>query len=90
MYPNGVTHEVVQDDKEGMQSVIDWLAYTPRDFHSIAPAVKTVDPVERPVEFLPTKTPYDPRHMLAGATLADGTYLSGFFDKGSFKEYLGR
>ena len=33
--------------------------------------------------------PYDPRHLLAGTTTADGTYLSGFFDKGSFKEYLG-
>ena len=28
----------------------------------------TVDPPSRPVEFTPSKTPYDPRHMLAGMT----------------------
>ena len=92
MYPNGVSHEVVANDQEGMQSVIDWLNYTPKDFYSVAPPAPStvvVDPPSRPVEFMPTKTPYDPRHMLAGTTAADGTYVSGFFDKGSFKEYLG-
>ena len=89
MYPNGVTHEVVQDDKEGMQAVIDWLNYIPKDFNTVAPAIQTSDPPSRKVEFMPTKTPYDPRHMLAGTTLPDGTYVSGFFDKGTFKEYLG-
>ena len=89
MYPNGVTHEVVQNDKEGMQAVIDWLCYTAKDFHSTAPALKVSDPPSRTVDFMPTKTPYDPRHMLGGTTLPDGTYVSGFFDKGSFKEYLG-
>ena len=92
MYPNGVTHEVVANDQEGMQSVVDWLNYTPKDFYSVAPpapSMVTVDPPSRPVEFMPSKTPYDPRHMLAGMTSADGSYVSGFFDKGSFKEYLG-
>ena len=47
------------------------------------------DPVERDIGFLPTKAPYDPRHMLAGGpTGADGAFASGFFDAGSFKEYL--
>jgi acetyl-CoA carboxylase/biotin carboxylase 1 len=89
MYPNGVTHEVVQNDKEGMQAVIDWLNYTPKDFDSVAPAIKVSDPPSRRIAFMPTKTPYDPRHMLGGTVLQDGTYVSGFFDKGSFKEYLG-
>jgi acetyl-CoA carboxylase/biotin carboxylase 1 len=91
MYPNGVTHEVVANDREGMQAVVEWLSYTPKDFVSIAPAPKGpfIDPPERKVEFIPTKTPYDPRHMLAGTTTADGIFVSGFFDKGSFKEYLG-
>jgi acetyl-CoA carboxylase/biotin carboxylase 1 len=90
MYPNGVTHEVVNNDREGMQSVVDWLSYTPKDFHSVAPPlVQVADPHTRPIDFVPTKTPYDPRHMLAGATQPDGTFLSGFFDKDSFKEYLG-
>jgi hypothetical protein len=125
----------VQNDKEGMQAVVDWLNYTPKDFNSIAPHIlNTADPPSRkgrsvlhflstspvpyslgqhldayllprpttteptlsllvsysiPVEFTPSKTPYDPRHMLGGATLPDGSYVSGFFDKGTFKEYLG-
>ena len=60
------------------------------------PQATFVDPPERPVDFSPPLAhagglaePYDPRHLLAGTTTADGTYLSGFFDKGSFKEYLG-
>jgi acetyl-CoA carboxylase/biotin carboxylase 1 len=90
MYPNGITHEVVQNDKEGMQAVVDWLNYTPKDFHSIAPhALTFADPPSRKVEFTPSKTPYDPRHMLGGTVLPDGSFQSGFFDKGTFKEYLG-
>lgn len=93
MYPNGVTHEVVSNDREGMQAVMDWLSYTPKTFSSVAPPLPNsatlIDSPDRPVDFVPTKTPYDPRHMLGGKTLSDGTYVSGFFDKGSFKEYLG-
>lgn len=90
MYPNGVTHEVVSNDREGMQAVIDWLSYIPKDFKSISPPLSVLsDPIDRPVDFVPTKTPYDPRHMLAGTLQADGSFVSGFFDKGSFKEYLG-
>ena len=89
MYPNGVTHEVVQNDKEGMQAVVDWLSYVPKDFHSVSVPMKAYDDPERLVDFMPTKTPYDPRHMLGGVTTPDGTFVSGFFDKGSFKEYLG-
>jgi len=37
---------------------------------------------------VPSKTPYDPRHMLAGTTSPSGTWLGGFFDEGSFEEYL--
>ena len=89
MYPNGVTHEVVSNDKEGMQAVVDWLSYTPKDFTSTAPVVSYGDSPERSIDFLPTKTAYDPRHMLAGTTAPDGSFISGFFDKDSFKEYLG-
>ncbi len=75
------------------QAVIDWLSYTPKTFNATAPplphSATLIDPPERLVDFLPSKTPYDPRHMLGGATQADGTFVSGFFDKGSFKEYLG-
>eukprot|EP00607_Mallomonas_marina_P004902 CAMPEP_0182437136 /NCGR_PEP_ID=MMETSP1167-20130531/84837_1 /TAXON_ID=2988 /ORGANISM="Mallomonas Sp, Strain CCMP3275" /LENGTH=637 /DNA_ID=CAMNT_0024629937 /DNA_START=30 /DNA_END=1940 /DNA_ORIENTATION=- len=89
MFPNGVTHEVVQNDKDGMKAVIEWLSYTPATFTSLSPSVSHGDPVDRPIDFQPTKAPYDPRHMLAGVTLPDGTFERGFFDKDSFKEYLG-
>ena len=91
MHPNGVTHEVVRNDQDGVQAMMDWLEYIPKDFHSVTPVLPMahlIDPPTRPVDFVPSKTPYDPRHMLAGVTNTDGTYLSGFFDKGTFKEYL--
>ena len=38
----------MQNDKEGMQAVVDWLNYTPKDFHSIAPHILNVaDPPSR-------------------------------------------
>ena len=47
------------------------------------PIIDTVDPVEREIDFVPSKTPYDPRLMLAGFETVEG-WKSGFFDKGSF------
>lgn len=49
-----------------------------------------VDSPERQVEFLPMKgLPCDPRHMIAGHDDGlDGTWTSGFFDRGSFTETL--
>jgi len=37
---------------------------------------------------VPPKQPYDPRDFLRGARSADGQVLRGFFDAGSFHEYL--
>ncbi len=61
MVPNGVTHEVVPNDQEGVNSMLDWLSYVPKDINSPPPQLAPVDPIERDVEFMPTKTPYDPR-----------------------------
>lgn len=46
--------------------------------------------MERDIEFVPTKAPYDPRWMLAGRPHPDnkGEWQSGFFDKESFVEIL--
>lgn len=33
---------------------------------SPVPMLSAKDPIDRPVEFVPTKAPYDPRWMLAG------------------------
>jgi acetyl-CoA carboxylase/biotin carboxylase 1 len=88
MIPNGISHQLVQNDAEGVTAILDWLSYVPRDAGSMPPMLDTADPPEREVTFTPSKTPYDPRHMLAGTTAPDGTYLSGFFDEDSFHEYL--
>lgn len=47
------------------------------------------DPIDRPVEFVPTKEPYDPRWMLAGRPLENGTFERGFFDYKSWTEAMG-
>eukprot|EP00448_Togula_jolla_P028624 CAMPEP_0170621536 /NCGR_PEP_ID=MMETSP0224-20130122/28649_1 /TAXON_ID=285029 /ORGANISM="Togula jolla, Strain CCCM 725" /LENGTH=2149 /DNA_ID=CAMNT_0010947793 /DNA_START=63 /DNA_END=6512 /DNA_ORIENTATION=- len=89
MVPNGVTHQLVQSDQEGVAAIMDWLSFVPKDTYSIPAMLKPVDPIEREVTFTPSKTPYDPRHMLAGTKTLEGSQLSGFFDEGTFKEYLG-
>jgi acetyl-CoA carboxylase/biotin carboxylase 1 len=88
MVPNGVTHQLVQNDQQGVQAILDWLSFVPKDTWSQVVMPSPVDPPEREIDFLPSKMPYDPRHMLAGTTLPGGGELSGFFDKGTFKEYL--
>eukprot|EP00928_Gymnodinium_smaydae_P037781 TRINITY_DN26188_c0_g1_i1.p1 TRINITY_DN26188_c0_g1~~TRINITY_DN26188_c0_g1_i1.p1 ORF type:complete len:2149 (+),score=434.34 TRINITY_DN26188_c0_g1_i1:43-6489(+) len=88
MLPNGVTHELVRNDAEGVTAMLDWLSYVPRTCWSPPPLIVPADPPDRAIQFMPTKAPYDPRHMLAGTTTSEGIELSGFFDAGSFKEYL--
>jgi len=88
MVPNGVTHQMVPNDQEGVNAMLDWLSFVPNTMFSPPAVIAPVDPVDRDIEFVPTKTAYDPRHMLAGYEGADGKFVSGFFDKGSFKEYL--
>lgn len=54
------------------------------------PIISPVDPVDREVEFYPTKAPYDPRWMLDGRYNPDNpsVWESGLFDKGSWDEIL--
>eukprot|EP00457_Paulinella_chromatophora_P000115 gb/GEZN01000115.1/.p1 GENE.gb/GEZN01000115.1/~~gb/GEZN01000115.1/.p1 ORF type:complete len:2290 (+),score=335.54 gb/GEZN01000115.1/:133-6870(+) len=101
MFNNGVSHLVVSDDLAGVQAILKWLRYVP-NMRKGAPTCYLPlkpDPIERVVAWRPTKSPYDPRHMLAGA-LHDPTaiesneegemsqWVSGFFDKGSWMELL--
>ena len=89
MAPNGVSHMVVDNDKEGISAILDWLSFVPKDKYSPPPIIDSpVDSPERDVEFMPTKTPYDPRHMLAGTVGPDGAFVPGFFDRNSFIETL--
>uniref|UniRef100_A0A7S4GNE6 Acetyl-CoA carboxylase n=1 Tax=Oxyrrhis marina TaxID=2969 RepID=A0A7S4GNE6_OXYMA len=87
MVPNGVTHELVQNDQAGVDAILRWLAFVPKTVASLPPMLPVRDPIDREIGFMPSKEPYDPRHMLAGVK-ADGQYLSGFCDEGSFHEYM--
>lgn len=84
MYPNGVTHETVEDDQEGVAAMLKWLSFVPKSVGALPASRAASDPITRPVEWRPTPTPYDPRLMLGGTS-----DMGGFFDKGSWKEYLG-
>ncbi|KAK3576974.1 hypothetical protein CHS0354_005975 [Potamilus streckersoni] len=90
MYNNGVSHDVATDDFEGCFKILKWLSYIPQFQGAPLPVIKIQDPVERNIEFLPTKAPYDPRWMLCGRPHPErkGEWQSGFFDKNSFMETL--
>ncbi|KAM9117724.1 acetyl-CoA carboxylase 1 isoform 1-T1 [Pangshura tecta] len=90
MHNNGVTHSTVSDDFEGIYTVLQWLSYMPKSVSSPVPTLTIKDPIDRVIEFVPTKTPYDPRWMLAGrpSPTQKSQWLSGFFDKGSFLEIM--
>ncbi|XP_067350310.1 acetyl-CoA carboxylase 1 isoform X6 [Channa argus] len=90
MHNNGVTHCTVSDDFEGVFTLLQWLSYMPKCKFSPVPILMAKDPIDRPVEFVPTKAPYDPRWMLAGrpSQTPKGSWQSGFFDHGSFMEIM--
>lgn len=83
MYPNGVSHETVENDQEGVASILTWLSFVSKNVGALPASRESADPVDRPVAWRPTPTPYDPRLMMSGTQ-----DMPGFFDKGSFKEYL--
>ncbi|NXX22259.1 ACACB carboxylase, partial [Podargus strigoides] len=90
MHNNGVSHVTVPDDFEGVYTILQWLSYMPKDNHSPVPIAVISDPIEREIEFVPSKVPYDPRWMLAGRPhpTLKGAWQSGFFDQGSFLEIM--
>uniref|UniRef100_D3ZBE2 acetyl-CoA carboxylase n=1 Tax=Rattus norvegicus TaxID=10116 RepID=D3ZBE2_RAT len=90
MHTNGVSHVTVPDDFEGVCTILEWLSYIPKDNQSPVPIITPSDPIDREIEFTPTKAPYDPRWLLAGRPhpTLKGTWQSGFFDHGSFKEIM--
>uniref|UniRef100_A0A673HVL7 acetyl-CoA carboxylase n=1 Tax=Sinocyclocheilus rhinocerous TaxID=307959 RepID=A0A673HVL7_9TELE len=88
MHNNGVTHTTVCDDFEGVFTLLLWLSYMPKNKSSPVPILSAKDPIDRPVEFVPTKAPYDPRWILAGRPNTKGAWVSGFFDHGSFLEIM--
>lgn len=67
MHNNGVSHKTEVNDNTGINTILKWLSYIPKDkITKELPILTPIDPIERDVEFSPTKAPYDPRYMLAG------------------------
>ncbi|KAF5881624.1 acetyl-CoA carboxylase 2, partial [Clarias magur] len=90
MHNNGITHTTVPDDFEGVFTILKWLSYMPKNKHSPAPLMPPTDPVDREIEFVPTRTPYDPHWMISGRPhpSVKGAWQSGFFDHGTFMEVM--
>nr|XP_018903562.1 PREDICTED: acetyl-CoA carboxylase isoform X3 [Bemisia tabaci] len=90
MYNNGVSHKTEPRDLDGIYSIVKWLSYIPKDKLSPVPVIKPADPIDREVGYMPTKTPYDPRWMLAGRYSPNNSneWESGFFDEGSWEEVM--
>ncbi|XP_031574256.1 acetyl-CoA carboxylase-like [Actinia tenebrosa] len=90
MHNNGVTHMVVPDDFGGIAAIMDWLAFVPKCRGGPLPVLKSKDPIDRDIEFIPTKAPHDPRNFICGCPSPgkEGEWLSGFFDRDSFVETL--
>jgi acetyl-CoA carboxylase carboxyltransferase component len=91
MYYNGVSHATARDDLEGVSKIINWLSFVPKTRGAALPITVPVDCPTREVRFMPTKAPYDPRHMLAGrkSPADESVWEDGFLDKGSWDEILG-
>lgn len=90
MCPNGVTHKTDAVDLDGIYTILNWLSYMPEKVGGRLPVILPSDPIERPISFMPTKSPYDPRDMLAGRLnpTNPGEWESGFFDKDSWHEIM--
>ncbi|GMM33844.1 acetyl-CoA carboxylase [Saccharomycopsis crataegensis] len=90
MYRNGVSHQVASDDLNGVTKIMDWLSYVPAKRDSPLPILPSTDSWDREVSYYPPQQElYDCRWLIEGRELADGTFESGIFDKGSFVETLG-
>ena len=104
MFNNGITHDVVKDDFDGCILILRWLSYMPQTMLHLPPTLPILyDPIDRPIDFIPTSTPYDPRHMIHGRQIAStlqtlnnsdsglsmsSAFQTGFFDRDSFVEIM--
>ena len=90
MGPNGVSHTLVDDHLSAIAEALDWLSFVP-DVKGNPPPVldiRGIDVVDRPIEFCPVPgQPYDPRMLMNGGYV-DGNWLSGLFDRDTFKETM--
>ncbi|MFS7937166.1 putative ligase [Helianthus anomalus] len=85
MGTNGVVHLTVSDDLEGVSAILNWLSFVPPYVGGPLPVLAPVDPVDRPVGYLPENS-CDPRAAVCG--MLDGKWVGGIFDRDSFVETL--
>lgn len=90
MYHNGVSHVTALDDLEGIYTMLKWLSYIPKKRGAELPIIEPLDSIDRDVIYMPSRTPYDPRWLLAGreSPTLSGFWEDGFFDHGSFMEVM--
>ncbi|EGC30161.1 acetyl-CoA carboxylase [Dictyostelium purpureum] len=94
MYPNGVSHIVVNDELRGITNILQWLSFVPKNVGELVPIISSIDPPERDIDFDPSKAingKCDTRHLISGfySELDSTQWISGMFDKDSFMETLG-
>lgn len=87
MATNGVVHQTVSDDLEGVLAILKWLSYVPPYVGGPLPVLSPSDQPERPVEYSPENS-CDPRAAICGALDSNGKWARGIFDKDSFVETL--
>ncbi|CAH2075711.1 unnamed protein product [Thlaspi arvense] len=87
MATNGVVHLTVSDDLKGISAILKWLSYVPSYLGGPLPILPSLDPPERPVEYLP-ENECDPRGAVRGIIGSNAKWLGGIFDKDSFVETL--
>lgn len=91
MYSNGISHLTEPDHLKSIKAALDWLSYVPSTRGGLLPItdIRGLDEIERKIDFTPVRgAPYDPRMLLEGGMDDSGKWLSGFFDRGSFTEFL--
>jgi acetyl-CoA carboxylase / biotin carboxylase 1 len=89
MYKNGVSHMTANDDFQGVEKIVEWMSFIPDKKGQPVPVSPSADPWDRDIQFFPpNKQAYDVRHLIAGKDDEEG-FLSGLFDKDSFRESLG-
>lgn len=93
MHNNGISHDTCTDDFDGCSLILKWLAFMPnkiinKNLASLPILMPIFDPIDRAIEYEPTKQAYDPRWMLEGKLMPDKKWMSGFFDRDSFHEIM--
>lgn len=90
MYNNGVSHKTEAVDLDGVYTLMHWLSYVPAFRGCELPITMPSDPVDRDIDFFPTKSPYDPRWLLAGRQNPSNLteWENGFFDRDSWSEIM--